>query len=124
MAMDVLDPSFPVLVRTARAILGWSQTMLSEKSKVSQNSISRLERLDGPGRPSSMLKIVAAFEAAGVHFSCDASGFGLFVDGKNAAAIRQDVRAHQFARPAPAKSDEAKSVPQSRVRSRKVNLDF
>nr|WP_108462318.1 helix-turn-helix transcriptional regulator [Devosia naphthalenivorans] len=122
--MDVLDPSFPVLVRTARAILGWSQAALAERSKVSETSISRLERLDGPGRPSNMKKIVAAFEKAGVRFQSDAKGFGLLVEEPSASAIRADVRKHQLAE----KGDEAAApstpVPQSRVRRRRVNLDF
>jgi transcriptional regulator with XRE-family HTH domain len=124
MAMDVLDPAFPVLVRTARAILGWSQTKLAEKSKVSEPSISRLERLEGPGRPSNMLKIVRAFEEAGVRLNSDASGFGLFVSEKAAATIREEVRRHQFSKPVSSKDETKKPDPLSRVRGRRVNTEF
>ncbi len=57
-------------VKAARAMLGWSQEDLSEKSGVSYPTIARLESEDGTlgGRIDTAQKIVTALECAGVIF--------------------------------------------------------
>jgi transcriptional regulator with XRE-family HTH domain len=57
-------------VKAARALLGWSQIDLAEKSGVSIPTIERLEGADGAigGRPETAEKIIAAFERAHIEF--------------------------------------------------------
>jgi predicted transcriptional regulator len=60
-------------VKAARALLGWSQSDLAEKSGVSMPTVARLEMEDGPlgGRPETRSKIVGALERAGIVFTND-----------------------------------------------------
>ncbi|WP_417460441.1 helix-turn-helix domain-containing protein [Kordiimonas sp.] len=62
-------------IRAARAILGWSQSMLSESSGVSLTAIRRIEPQDGtPGATARTLeRIEKAFNSAGVFFECSES---------------------------------------------------
>jgi transcriptional regulator with XRE-family HTH domain len=57
-------------VKAARALLGWSQAVLAERSGVSEPTIARLEAVDGElgGREDTAEKIRAAIEAAGIEF--------------------------------------------------------
>lgn len=58
-------------VRAARALLGWSQGDLVEKSGLSLTTIKRMEDVAvGPGRSSGMnvQTVQRALEAAGVQF--------------------------------------------------------
>ncbi len=60
-------------VKAARALLGWSQINLAEKSGVSVPTIERLEGRDGVlgGRPETVQKIVAALVSVGIEFLND-----------------------------------------------------
>ena len=57
-------------IKAARALLGWSQAVLAERSGVSEPTVARLEAVDGElgGREVTGDKIRAAIEAAGVEF--------------------------------------------------------
>jgi transcriptional regulator with XRE-family HTH domain len=64
-------------IKAARALLGWSQAELAERSGISEPTIARLESDDGElgGRQGTGEKIRKAIEAAGVQF-IDENGGG------------------------------------------------
>ena len=68
-------------LRAARALLGWRQEELAQAAKVGVATIRRIESQQGPlaGYVSTLLKIQAAFEQAGIQFIDDdeMGGFGL-----------------------------------------------
>lgn len=57
-------------IKAARELLGWSQSDLAKKSKVSQPTIKRLEAAGGDvgGREDTAEKIRSALEKAGIEF--------------------------------------------------------
>ena len=63
-------------IKAARALAGWSQDDLAEKSGVSVPTIKRLEAADGEigGRPETGAALVAALEKAGVEFIAENGG--------------------------------------------------
>lgn len=67
-------------IKAARALLGWSQAILAQRSGVSEPTIARLEFEDGKlgGREGTAAKIRTAIEAAGVEF-IEENGGGLGV---------------------------------------------
>jgi transcriptional regulator with XRE-family HTH domain len=67
-------------VKAARALLGWSQADLAEKSGVSEPTVARLESVEGElgGREHTAEKIRTAITAAGIDF-IDEDGGGLGV---------------------------------------------
>ncbi|MCA8894506.1 MAG: helix-turn-helix transcriptional regulator [Amphiplicatus sp.] len=67
--MSILKVSI-AQVKAARALIGWSQSDLAEKSGVSEPTIKRLEANDGDlgGRSDTVEKIVGALQTAGVQF--------------------------------------------------------
>ena len=71
----------PAQVRAARALLGWRQEDLSKASGVGTATIQRVEKSDSPvtGYVSTLVRIQAAFEDAGVLFidDDDIAGIGL-----------------------------------------------
>lgn len=67
-------------VRAGRAILGWSQTELGEKTGLSQRSINRLELGIVDVRRSTALMIEQAFREAGVRFENHPGGFRVLVE--------------------------------------------
>lgn len=77
-------------VKAARALLGWSQSDLAERSGISEPTVARLEALEGElgGRENTAEKIRAALEAAGVEF-IDANGGGPGVRLKRASKRRR-----------------------------------
>ena len=64
-------------VKAARALLGWSQADLAQRSGVSEPTIARLEFAQGElgGREGTGEKIRRAIEAAGIEF-IDENGGG------------------------------------------------
>jgi predicted transcriptional regulator len=60
-------------IRAARALLGWSQSELSKKSKVALRTILRMEGFDGAvgARTDTLGRVVAVLERAGVEFLDD-----------------------------------------------------
>lgn len=71
----------PAQIRAARALLGWRQEDLSKASGVGTATIQRIEKTDSQisGYVSTLLRIQAAFENAGVLFidDDDAAGIGV-----------------------------------------------
>jgi transcriptional regulator with XRE-family HTH domain len=68
-------------LRAARALLGWRQQDVAQAAKVGVATIRRIESQEGPlaGYVSTLIKIQAAFEQAGIQFIDDdeMGGFGL-----------------------------------------------
>jgi transcriptional regulator with XRE-family HTH domain len=64
-------------IKAARALLGWSQDQLAERSGVSVPTVKRLEASGGDlgGRSSTGEKLIGALEGAGVIF-IDKNGQG------------------------------------------------
>ena len=60
----------PAQIRAARALLGWRQEDLSKASGVGTATIRRIEKTDRAmtGYVSTMVRIQAAFEKAGIQF--------------------------------------------------------
>lgn len=56
----------PAQIRAARALLGWKQTDLASAAGVSEISVKNIERGATDARGSTLGKIQAAFEAAGL----------------------------------------------------------
>ena len=56
----------PAQIRAARALLGWKQIDLAERSGLSEISIKNIERGATDARGSTLGKIQIAFEAAGL----------------------------------------------------------
>jgi transcriptional regulator with XRE-family HTH domain len=63
-------------IKAARALLGWSQADLAQRSGVSEPTIARLEAADGElgGREGTTKKIRNAIEIAGIEFIHDNGG--------------------------------------------------
>lgn len=55
-------------MRAARAVLGWSQTELGRRAKVTQRAIYRLEKAAVRARHQTETRINRAFKDAGVEF--------------------------------------------------------
>src|SRR5215467_2101854 len=68
-------------IRAARALLGWRQEDLSKAAGVGTATIQRIEKSRRPitGYVSTLVRIQAAFEQAGIQFIDDdeTGGFGL-----------------------------------------------
>ena len=71
----------PAQIRAARALLGWHQEDLSKASGVGTATIRRMEKSNRTitGYVSTLVRIQAAFEKAGILFidDDDAGGYGL-----------------------------------------------
>jgi len=71
----------PAQVRAARALLGWRQEDLSNAAGVGTATIQRIEKSQHPitGYISTLVRIQAAFEHAGVLFTDEdeVGGFGV-----------------------------------------------
>ncbi|MCA1806437.1 MAG: helix-turn-helix domain-containing protein [Actinobacteria bacterium] len=96
--MDVLDPAFPVMVKSARALVGWSQARLAKQAGVSTIFVSRLERFESVGRLRTLKKIADALEQAGVKIEIEPTQFGITIDGERAQRTRSRVRELQMVR--------------------------
>lgn len=55
-------------IRTARALLGWSQQQLADKAIVSLNAVTRIERGKVDSRLSTLKAIEKALIKAGIEF--------------------------------------------------------
>lgn len=71
----------PEQIRAARAFIGWKQTDLAEAFGLSEITIKNIERNATNPRDSSLRKIEAAFDTAGVVFlepgATQDGGYGL-----------------------------------------------
>jgi len=63
-------------IRAARALLGWSQEKLALMARIGLTTLQRIEQNEGvvKGNFSTVLKIQAALEKAGILFSDDEAG--------------------------------------------------
>ena len=65
-----VDPQlFAAKIRAARAVLGWSQTELGKKARVTQRAIYRLEKAAVRARHLTQVRINKAFKDAGIGFA-------------------------------------------------------
>jgi transcriptional regulator with XRE-family HTH domain len=73
-------------IRAARALLGWRQDDIARAAKISVATIRRIESQEelSTGNVSTLLKIQAAFEQAGVQFidEDETGGFGVRMEKK------------------------------------------
>jgi transcriptional regulator with XRE-family HTH domain len=58
-------------IRAARALLNWSQTDLADRAGLSQTGIARIESGVNMPNSSTLDKIAAAFDSAGIEFIAD-----------------------------------------------------
>ncbi len=56
----------PAQIRAARALLGWKQTDLAERARVSGITIKNIERGATAARSNTLGKVLSAIEGAGV----------------------------------------------------------
>jgi transcriptional regulator with XRE-family HTH domain len=68
-------------IRAARALLGWRQEELAKASRIGTATIQRIERSVGPirGYVSTLMRIQASFEQAGIRFLDNEPGGGIGV---------------------------------------------
>lgn len=64
----------PAQCRAARALLGWHQTTLAERSGVSTVTIQNFEGGKSDPYPGTMVLLEQAFDAAGVEFIPEDNG--------------------------------------------------
>jgi len=66
-------------IRAARALLRWSAAELARRARVSHNTVSRCEAVDGVPRvqTATLERIRHAFEAAGIEFTQNAGRSGV-----------------------------------------------
>jgi predicted transcriptional regulator len=77
-------------MRAARAVLGWSQTELGKKARVTQRAIYRLEKAAVQARRLTQARIDQAFEDAGIGFAqLPNGGFEMIVHSQLINASRQ-----------------------------------
>lgn len=81
------------MIRAARNALGWTQSMLAKRSGVSLVALARLESNVTSPRMSTVLKIKAAIQEAGIQVieGQPAGGFTLEVSGKAIQAAAQSA---------------------------------
>lgn len=65
-------------IRAARALLGWSQQELADRSGISRRSIAASETGEVSGTTLGALE--ATFDAAGIHFIADDHGRGVYLN--------------------------------------------
>ncbi|MCI0431770.1 MAG: helix-turn-helix domain-containing protein [Rhodospirillales bacterium] len=58
-------------IHAARALLGWSQTDLADRARISQNTVYRLENDLLDARSSTVESVWRALEQAGIEFHSD-----------------------------------------------------
>ena len=61
-------------IRAARALLGWSQQDLADKSLQSETAILKLETQQADTRTSTIIKVRKSLEDAGIDFITRADG--------------------------------------------------
>ena len=61
-------------IRAARGLLGWTQKELAKRSKVALGTLRKMEDSPGPvpARTETLIRVIAAFEKAGIEFLNDA----------------------------------------------------
>jgi ribosome-binding protein aMBF1 (putative translation factor) len=81
---------FAARLRAARAVLGWSQTELGKKAKITQRAIYRLEKAAVKARHHTEVRINKVFEDAGIGFAqLPSGGFEMIVQGQLVNGLQQ-----------------------------------
>lgn len=82
--MSVEKASFAALCRGCRAILGWSQSELAEKTQMAVTSIARIEQGAINPRHDTVMSLFRVFQEAGITVSQDnyRGGFSITVDAR------------------------------------------
>jgi transcriptional regulator with XRE-family HTH domain len=75
-------PLSPAQCRAGRALLNWSQEDLVRRSKITKKTIADFERGATQPRPETLVRVLAAFEAAGIEF-LDGNGPGVRLKRKS-----------------------------------------
>lgn len=89
--IDVLDPVFPIQVRAARGLLGWTQKELASFAGLSEPFVNRLERGERLGRPRQLRQLRQALVSAGVYCYATEDSFGVELRGEAAAQRRRQL---------------------------------
>lgn len=79
----------PAQIKAARALLGWTQTQLSQASGMALATIVSIEK--GKGSEGSMFQVVGFLSTRGVSFADDRPGNDLVVRLKRKTAPRKPV---------------------------------
>ena len=66
----------PHQCKAARALLGWTQAKLAEKSGVTLDTVKRFERAKSDTRGKAMIKMEAAIREAGIKLLAPENGEG------------------------------------------------
>jgi len=72
--LDALSVAFPLQMRAARSLLGWSQAEFARHSDISQPTINRLERGQSQGTPETLRTLEYCLASHGVRFQVDEHG--------------------------------------------------
>src|SRR5215470_3507066 len=84
---------FAAEVRTARAVLGWSQTELAKRTAVTQRAIYCIEQNIVQPRKQTEERIIQAFTHAGLRFErLSSGGFKLTVPNKTILKLHPESR--------------------------------
>ena len=90
--MDPWDPVFPIQVRAARVLLGWTQKDLAAHAQVSVPFINRIERGERLGRAEKLGQLRNALLEAGIEAYARPDGtFGVELQGDAAMERRRGI---------------------------------
>lgn len=64
-------------IRAARALMGWSQQELADRSGISRRTIAAAEAVEPSA--TTTRAVVECFEDAGIHFITDSTGRGVYL---------------------------------------------
>lgn len=67
--------------RAARVLLDWTQDELARRASVARRTIVMLESGGCRTQPGKVRAVVAALDAGGIRFACDAEGEVSLIDG-------------------------------------------
>src|SRR5215469_9485579 len=82
---------FAAEVRAARAVLGWSQTELANRTAITQSAIYCIEQLIVRPRKHTEQRIIEAFTDAGLRFErLSSGGFTLTVPNKTITKLHPE----------------------------------
>ena len=97
--MDILDPLFPLQVRAARALLGWTQKDLSNRAGVSELFVNRLERGERITHAHKLGALRDALLHAQVRFFSSDKEIGVAVEGEAASVLLLEWKGKRTTKP-------------------------